>query len=132
MRKYFRYQEANDLIKNRTAAYAPLRDLLTGLVVSADNVVVLFVPHTFANSFDQEDEVYHIDLIDSGEAFVFRDGGVIPAQWYRTDVDQPLLLASTQGTPIYLKPGVTFYQVIGETSTLTQSGDTWHFGFLTP
>lgn len=131
-RKYFRYQEANDLVKKRQAAYVPLTDALTNQPVTADNVVVLFVPHRFANSFDQEDEVYHIELIDSGEAFVFRDGGVIQARWYRTDLDQPLLLANPNGTPIYLKPGLTFYQVIGESSTLTQSDADWHFGFLTP
>ncbi len=131
-RKYYRYQEANGLNKKSPPVYTPLMDALTGLTVSAENVIVLFVPHTFKDSFEQEDEVYHIDLIDSGEAMVFRDGFSIPARWYRTDVDQPLLITNLSGTPIYLKPGVTFFEVIGISSMMTQEGNNWRFRFLTP
>ncbi len=112
--------------------HAPLMDALTGRQVSADNVIVLFVPHTFASEDEQEDEVYHIDLIDSGNAFVFRDGIVIPAYWFRTDINQPLLITNLDGSPIYLKPGPTFFQVIGETSSVTQDGTDWHFDYQTP
>ncbi len=95
-------------------------------------MVELFVSHTFANENEQQDEVYHINLVDSGNAFVFRDGVAYPARWMRTDIDQPLLLTTLSGTPIYLKPGTTFYQVIGETSTDWSEGTNWHFEFQTP
>jgi hypothetical protein len=130
--KYFRYQEAADNVKQQLPVYAPLNDALTGLPVTADNVIVVFVPHIFANENQAEDEIYHIDPIDSGQAFVFRDGSAYPARWYRTDIDQPLLVTSLTGAPIYLKPGRTFYQVIGETSTYTQNGTDWSFSFQTP
>src|SRR5262249_19242473 len=113
-------------------AYAPLVDELTGRQVAADNVVELYVSHTYANQFEQQDEVYHINLVDSGNAFVFRDGIAFPAHWMRTDIDQPLLITTIAGKPIYLKPGVTFYQVIGETSTSWSDGSDWHFDFHTP
>src|SRR5574341_876213 len=113
-------------------SYAPLMDELTKQQVQADNVIELFVSHTFAKEFEQEDEVYHINLIDSGNAFVFRDGYVFPAHWMRTDIDQPLLITGLSGTPIYLKPGVTFYQVIGETSSDWSDGTDWHFDFHAP
>jgi hypothetical protein len=131
-RKYFRYQEAQDITGNQPETYAPLSDAETGLPVTADNVIVLFVPHLFGNTFDEEDEVYHIDLVDSGQAFVFRDGIAIPALWQRTDADQPLLLTTLEGTPIYLRPGRTFYQVVGETSAYSQNGTDWRFTFGTP
>jgi hypothetical protein len=130
--KYFRYQEANDLDKHKPRAYSPLNDALTGLPVTADNVVVIFAPHTFANQFEEEDQVYRIDPIDSGRAYVFRDGLAYPAQWYRIDIDQPLLITDEAGVPIYLHPGRTFYQVIGESSGQTQDGADWHFTFETP
>jgi hypothetical protein len=130
--KYFRYQEANDLVGKKVEAYIPLTDAQTGLPVTADNVVVLFVPHTFENQYDAHDEVYHIDLVDSGTAYVFRDGLAIPAIWNRTDENQPLLLTSLTGNPIYLRPGQTFYEVMGVTSTYTQSGTDWRFVFQTP
>jgi hypothetical protein len=130
--KYFRYQEANDLVDKKPEAYAPLSDAQTDLPVTAENVVVLFVPYIFANKYNAEDEVYNIDLIDYGNAYVFRDGVAIPAHWNRTDVDQPLLLTTLTGNPIYLRPGRTFYQVMGTSSTYTQDGTDWHFVFQTP
>jgi hypothetical protein len=131
-RKHFRYQEAADMRNGRSESYVPLMDAETGLPVTADNVVVLFVPHIFANQFDEQDEVYHIDLIDSGVAYVFRDGTAFPARWYRTDMDQPLLITALNGAPIFLRPGRTFYQVIGSSSTYTQTGSDWRFFFDTP
>ena len=130
--KYFRYQEANDRVKNKPEAYAPLSDAQTGLPVTTDNVVVLFVPYIFANPYDAHDEVFHIDLLASGNAYVFRDGVATPAIWNRTDEDQPLLLTTLTGNPIYLRPGRTFYEVMGVTSTYTQDGTDWHFNFQTP
>ncbi len=130
--KYFRYQESNDLVGNNKEAYAPLSDELTGLPVTAENIVLLFAPYTFGNRFDAHDEVYHIDLVDSGNAYVFRDGVATPAIWNRTDENQPLLLTTLTGNPIYLRPGRTFYEVMGVTSTYTQSGADWRFVFNTP
>jgi hypothetical protein len=130
--KYFRYQEANDIVEKNREAYTPLSDAQTGLPVTTENVVVLFVPYTFENQFDAHDEVYHIDLLDSGNAYVFRDGFATPAIWNRTDTNQPLLLTTLTGNPIYLRPGQTFYQVMGVTSTYTQNGTDWRFVFSTP
>ena len=127
-----RYQELDDTRNGKPEKYAPMMDDLTGQPVAADNVVELFVSHTFANQFEQEDEVYHINLVDSGNAFVFRDNFAFPVRWIRTDIDQPLLLTTISGMPVYLKPGVTFYQVIGETSTDWSDGVDWHFDFNTP
>jgi len=130
--KYFRYQEANDLVGNKPAAYAPLSDAQTGLPVTTSNVVMLFVPYTFENQYDAHDEVYHIDLIASGNAYVFRDGVATPAIWNRTDEGQPLLLTTLTGNPIYLRPGNTFYEVMGVNSTYAQDGANWRFVFQTP
>lgn len=130
--KYFRYQEANDLTKGRSEAYLPLIDAQTNQQVNADNLVALFVPHTFANRFNAEDEVYNIDLLDYGAAYVFRDGMALPARWNRTDENQPLLMTTPEGAPIYLRPGRTFYEVLGVTSTYAQNGDEWQFAFDTP
>jgi hypothetical protein len=131
-RKYLRYQESQDMVNGKQEAYAQLFDYETDLPVTAENVVVLFVPHTFANQFEQEDEVYHIDLLESGDAFVFRDGTVFPARWYRTHIDQPLLITALNGNPIFLRPGRTFYQVLGVSSTHEQTDSEWRFHFSTP
>jgi hypothetical protein len=130
--RYIRYQEANDLTGGRGEAYAPLTDDLTKLPVTAENVAVLFVPYIYENTYNAEDEVYHVDLIDYGNAYVFRDGVAIPARWNRAESSQPILLTALNGDPIYLRPGRTFYQVIGATSPYSQNGTTWRFVFQTP
>jgi hypothetical protein len=130
--KYIRYQEITDTRNGKPPSFALLMDDQTHLPVTADTVAVIFVPHTFATLNEAEDEVYHIDLLNYGEAYVFRNGLAYPAQWHRTNLYQPLLLTDLNNLPIYLKPGRTFYQVIGRTSTYSQSGTDWYFNFKTP
>ncbi len=138
--RYLRYQEVSKIqtpahledCSDTPENYAPLTDALTNQQVATDNVVELFVSHTFANQNEQEDEIYHINLVDSGNAFVFRDGLAYPARWMRPDIEQPLLLTTPDGAPIYLKPGTSFYEVVGETSTDWSDGADWHFEFHTP
>ncbi len=138
--KYLRYQETSpdqtpghiDDCSDSPETYAPLVDALVNQQVAADNVVVIFVTHTFADQGEQQDEVYHINLIDSGKAFVFRDGLGIPARWVRTDIDQPLVITTESGTPLNLRPGRTFFQVIGATSSAWSDNLDWHFDFRTP
>jgi hypothetical protein len=137
---YLRYQETstskdpkhlNDCA-DKPETYAPLVDALSKKQVWADNIVVIYVPHMFSSQDEQDDEIYHINLVDSGKAYVFRDGVGMAARWARTDINQPLLLTTPDGTPIYLKPGRTFYQVLGSTSTDWSDNADWHFEFSTP
>ncbi len=129
---YVRYQEAQDMTGANAEAYAPLIDDLTKLPIAAENVVVLFVPHIYTNTYNAEDEVYHIDLIDYGNAYVFRDGIAIPARWNRPENDQPPLLTTPDGEPVYLRPGRTFFQIMGTTSPHRLTGSDWRFVFQTP
>jgi hypothetical protein len=131
-RIYARYQESKDLVNRKVEVYEPLYDDYTKEPVTAENVVVLFVPYIFTNENQAEDEVYNPQLVDYGNAYVFRDGVAIPARWNRTALDQPILLTNLDGTPIYLRPGQTFYQVMGVTSKQIQNGPEWRFEFATP
>ena len=131
-KQYIRYQEVDDTRNDKPEKYNVLIDQVTGESVHASNVVFLMAYHTFSNTFDQEDEVYQIDLTGSGEAYVFRDGIGIPAFWIRTNKDQPLLLTTLNGSPIYFRPGITFYEVLGTASYVDQDAGEWHFHHATP
>jgi hypothetical protein len=131
-KQYIRYQEVDDTLNGKPEKYELLLDAATSTTVHASNVVVLFAPHTFANTFDAEDEVYHIDLTGSGEAYVFRDGIGVVARWHRSSQDQPLQLATPYGTIIYLRPGITFYEVVGSQSYVDQGEGEWNFHHDTP
>ncbi len=130
--QYVRYQEVDDTRNDKPEKYEPLIDAMTSTAVHASNVVVLLATHTFANTFDEEDEVYHIDLTGSGEAYVFRDGVGIIARWHRTNKEQPLVLTGENGALIYMHPGITFYEVIGAQSYVDQDAGEWHFHHDTP
>jgi hypothetical protein len=132
VQKYFRYQEVDDTRDGKPEKYDMMVDQVTALPVHASNIVYILASHTFANSFDADDEVYQIDLTGSGEAYVFRDGVGILARWYRLNEDQPLLLATMNGAPLYLRPGVTFYEVLGARSYVDQDAGEWHFHHETP
>ena len=131
-KQYIRYQELSDNRNDKPERYDVLTDFVTGEAVHAANVVFLLVHHNFSNTFDEEDEVYQIDLVDSGEAYVFRDGVGVPARWIRTNQDQPLLLTTLNGAPIYLRPGITFYEVLGNASYVDQDAGEWNFHHATP
>ncbi|MBK9926558.1 MAG: DUF3048 domain-containing protein [Anaerolineales bacterium] len=130
--QYLRFQETDDMINNKEEKYAPLIDNVTGQQVHAANIVVIFTYHTFSNPFDEDDEVYHIDLTGGGEAYVFRDGVGIPAKWSRLMPNQPLLLTTTYGEQIALRPGITYYEVIGKNSYASQGDGEWFFHHATP
>jgi len=130
--QYVRYQERDDTRDGKPETYDPMLDAVTGSALHASNVVVLLAYHTFANPFEEDDEVYHIDLTGSGEAYVFRDGVGISAKWVRTNKDQPLLLVGSDGTPIHMRPGITFYEVIGTYSYVAQGDGEWYFHHETP
>jgi hypothetical protein len=131
-KQYIRYQELSDNRNDKPESYNVLIDFVTGEAVHAANIVFLMVHHNFSNTFDEEDEVYQIDLVDSGEAYVFRDGVGVPARWIRTNRDQPLLLTTLNGAPIYFRPGITFYEVLGNASYVDQDAGEWHFHHATP
>jgi len=129
---YLREQETGDIRDGREEKFAPLVDRVTGAQVHAANIVYLFAYHTFADPYQEEDEVYHIDLTSSGEAYVFRDGVGIVARWRRTYKNQPLTLTDAIGAAIYLKPGITFYEVLGTNSYVDQGDGEWNFHHATP
>jgi len=130
--QYIRFQETDNIRNGKEEKYEPLIDNVTGQQVHASNIVVLFAYHTFANPFDEDDEVYHIDMAGTGEAYVFRDGIGIPAKWNRLTPDQPLLLTTTYGAQIFLRPGITYYEVIGTSSYASQGDGEWFFHHETP
>lgn len=130
---YLRFSDAKDaesLAVNET--YQPHIDQWNGQQVSAQNVVVLVVPHVFNNEFDRADQVFNIQLLGAGTAYIFREGRMILGAWLRDRLDQPIQLIDKDRNPISLQPGVTFYQVINPQSAYRQNGEMVEFFFSIP
>jgi hypothetical protein len=67
-----------------------------------------------------------------GAAYGLRDGQVYKLQWERLNPDSIVQISFPDGTPYPYKPGNTWYEVIGASSTLTQQNDGWRFIFKIP
>jgi hypothetical protein len=119
---YLRYSDTvDDTNGGLGEQYAQLTDRLTNQPVSADNVVVLYVTHELFS-----ENIYDILLSGSGGAYAFRDGQMVQVTWHRNDTDV-VSLTLPDGTPFAFKPGTTWYEVVGVSSTLEQTDQGWRF-----
>jgi hypothetical protein len=132
--RYLRFQDIQEAPDQASEAFEPLLDRANGQQVAADNVVVLVAPHQYAlNSKPGPNEIIDILLTGSGPAYAFRDGQVYALTWNRPAEKAVLTLTYPDGTPYALRPGNTWFQVIGRSSQITQPGEQiWRFQHLIP
>lgn len=128
--KYLRFQDDSfDVGGGET--FAPLLDRNNDEQIKADNVVVLLMEHTFFRR--PPGEIIDILVSGSGPAYAFRNGELFETQWNIPGPDRVLYLTNPDGTPYPYKPGNTWYQVIGQSSTISNDEEgSWRYGFLMP
>lgn len=85
--------------------------------VTAANVVVLYAEHQLSDIVESQfqDSVsygYEIRLWFEGDAVLFRDGQRYPARWVRPTREDMIGLRTLDGSPLDLKPGNTWIQVV--------------------
>jgi hypothetical protein len=88
--------------------------LLDGSQTVATNVVVMTV-QTAIGSWVENSEGGHEVLVTStgsGPLVVMRGGAAITGTWSRTGLTQPATLTATNGTPITLRPGNTWVELV--------------------
>ena len=110
----WRYDEASERYL-RWSDGAAHTDALDGQQLSVANVVVLYVPHWDTSIVEEPHSgalSIEFALWDSNRAVIFRDGVRIDAFWQHWEREDMLTLTDEQGTPIPLKVGNTFFEVI--------------------
>jgi hypothetical protein len=128
--KFVRNSEsADDLTNGQNESYAPLTDRLTNTPITADNVVVVLVPHEY---YSVVPEIVDMQFLGTGTAYLFRDGQAYKLKWSRPSADYVLSLISEDGTPFPFKPGNTWVEVMGAYSKAEQKGNDWRFTFSIP
>jgi hypothetical protein len=128
--KYYRYSDTqNDLEQGRNEVYEQLTDRLTGDPISADNVVLLYISHQY---YSKKPEI--IDIVMSGpdKAYLFRDGQVFELRWYRNALDKLFILVGPDDKPFPLKPGNTWFEMVGTSTKLSNDSSDWRFTFQIP
>jgi len=127
---YLRFQD-DSFNQGEGETFAPLIDRNNDQQVSADNVVVLLMEHSYYRR--PPSEIVEVLISGSGPAYAFRDGKVYEVRWNIPAPDSVLYLTYEDGSPFPYKPGNTWYQVIGQSSSVSsQDDDSWRFEFLIP
>jgi hypothetical protein len=128
--EYLRFQD-DSFNQGDGETYAPLNDRTNDEQISAANVVVLLMEHSFYRK--PPSEIVEILVSGSGPAYAFRDGKVYQVRWNIPAQDSVLYLTYEDGTPFPYKPGKTWYQVVGQSSTLSNpEAGHWRTEFLMP
>ncbi|MCG2784087.1 MAG: DUF3048 domain-containing protein [Anaerolineae bacterium] len=128
--KYSRYSDTQNDLDGAKEVYAPLTDRLTDQPITADNVVVLYITHQY---FSLKPEIVDIVASGPGKAYLFRYGEMFELTWYRNAIDQLFTLVGPDGEPFPLKPGNTWFEVVGSSTQMKQEGDSsWRFMFSIP
>jgi hypothetical protein len=142
--RYLRFSETQDDVNRNNEQYAQLTDRLTGRPVAADNLVTICVPHQY---YFRSDEIDVVDILPSpdsgsvvscdgksypggsGPAYLARDGQMYPLTWKREKSTDLITLFGADGNPFAMKPGQTWFEVIGASSQVKQDGTDWRFIF---
>ena len=128
--RYIRYQDiVTDLNGGQGEEFELLTDNLNGQVIGADNVVVLLAPHSF---FSRTPEIMEINLLGYGSAYIYRDGEAYLVSWARPTVADLIYITYPDGSRFPLKPGTTWFQIIGNSSLLSINDGDWRFEYRTP
>jgi hypothetical protein len=129
--KYLRFSDATDDNDNNNEQYTQLTDKLNNQPIAFDNVVVLLANHEIYSTDSYGKSIYDIKLSGSGDAYAFRDGQLYKVKWQRNEEDV-VSLVNEDGTPFAFKPGTTWFEVVGVSSTIEQTDKGWRFTHLMP
>jgi hypothetical protein len=128
--RYLRFQDTQE-DEGTGEVLEPLIDRLNGQQVTADNVVVLFLGHNIDPPYGPN--VMQIGMFGEGDAIAFRDGQAYKVRWMRPQADSVVYLEFPDGTTYPYKPGITWYQVVGTSSQVTQGEEgNWRIVSKTP
>jgi hypothetical protein len=129
--RYLIFQDALFVNNPTDEDFVPLTDRLTEEQISAANVVVIFAPHEYFQR--PPADIVEIFISDSGPAYAFRDGQMYELEWNRQMVESTLYLTFPDGTHYPFKPGNSWFQVVGNSSTLRELEEgVWRFEFAMP
>jgi hypothetical protein len=107
------YYDAEQGLYKRFAQGAPHTDALDGEQLAAANVIVHYAIYQETDVVDVNG-VPTLNVISTGEGRVqiFRDGVMIEAKWIRPDVRDFVSYVHLDGSPVLLKPGQSWIEVV--------------------
>jgi Protein of unknown function (DUF3048) N-terminal domain/Protein of unknown function (DUF3048) C-terminal domain len=128
---YLRFVDQQDDVDRNNEVYGPLVDRQNNQPIAADNLVVLLIPHSYFVK-TKDSEVIKMDFTGSGTAFAFRDGKAYAIKWQHASLSTMVALTFEDGSPYPLKPGNTWFEVMGASTVLAKKDSNWRFTFSIP
>ena len=126
--QYKRFDDAST-DQGEGETYKESVDRNSGQPIAFDNVVVLLAPHSF---YSRDPEIITINLLGFGKAYVFRNGQAYLVNWARVNADEIISLTYDDGSRFPMKPGSTWFAILGQTSPVVDGSPNWRFQFQTP
>ena len=131
LNKYMRYQDKEDDL-GQGESYELLTDRLTNQPITADNVIIILVRYDEVVN-EGNTQVFEMYLWNLGPAYLFRDGQMYRLHWERIVEESVLTVYNEDNYPFPLKPGNTWFEVLGLSSSISQPGDgSYRFEFAIP
>ena len=99
----------------------PHIDKGSGAQLSADNIVVIYAKHVKTLILEYGSEPMgancsncsvEVQIWNEGPVQIFRDGKMYEGKWIRTGRGQPFQIVFNDGSPIPLKPGNSWWQIV--------------------
>lgn len=91
-------------------------DYLTGEQLTAANVIIVYAHHVETDILEDTWGGGHmsiqIQFWNTGPALIFRDGQMISGYWERNERNHMPTFWSSEGVPVPLKPGNTWFQLV--------------------
>ena len=102
-------------------------DATTGDQITAANVIIVFANHVYTDILEDTWGGGHmsieVQLWGQGSVLVFRDGEMFPGIWKRTERDEMLTFYYGDETPLPLKPGNSWLQMVPLDTESTEVGE---------
>ncbi len=129
--RYLRFSDIDNDFTGSNEQYGPLVDRATQEQIGAENVVIVFAPFEYLVK-RADTEVLDVNMNGSGLAYIARDGQIYKVRWSRPTQDSVISLTYEDGTPFPFKPGKTWFEVMGITSSVEQNDTISRFKFSIP
>ena len=123
---YLRFSDAANDIGGNNPTYEQLTDAATSQPIAFENVLVMFARHTDIDP-RPEVELLEVNMQGTGDAFLARDGKVVPVKWQRLAETDVITLVDENGALVPFKPGQTWVEVLTANATFEQDGSAFKF-----
>jgi len=124
--KYLRFSDDANDVGGNNPVYKQLTDANTNQPIAFDNVLILLARYTDIDP-RPEVEIMEVNLQGAGQAYLARDGKVVPCRWQRLTESDVITLVDDNGNLVPFKPGQTWVELMSANTSFTQENNGFNF-----